>query len=54
MRNGTFTNQTIHSISFALEVAKWIDMNGDGHMEIIVIGYIEADIYIGILWIIVN
>jgi hypothetical protein len=43
MRNDTFTNQTIYSIPFVPEVAKLIDINDDGYMEIVVIGYIGGD-----------
>jgi hypothetical protein len=41
----------IFSISYYLIDAKAVDINGDGKMEIIVIGHISAFRYIGVLWI---
>ncbi len=49
MGNGTFTNQMIFSIGFPTEDAKAVDINGDGKMEIIVIGDNHPVHYIGIL-----
>ncbi len=46
-----FINQTIFSISFTPNDAKQVDINGDGKMEIIVIGTALSNEYIGILWI---
>jgi hypothetical protein len=51
MGNGEFINQTIFSISFTPNDAKPVDINGDGKMEIIVIGTALSNEYIGILWI---
>jgi hypothetical protein len=47
--NGTFTNQTISSMTFFPTMAKAVDINGDGKMKMIIIGVRVDNSFIGTL-----